>query len=143
MKFNASQFEQLNTQLSAFSKACDIPVPETGWINAIRTALGMSLQQLGKKLGVTKQAVQDMEKREKNGSITIHALKQIARVFEMDFVYGFMPKDGSLDAFIERRARELASQMVSQDANHVTDSDQAIAMKTEQLKASMPRQLWD
>jgi predicted DNA-binding mobile mystery protein A len=143
MKFNASQFEQLNTQLSAFSKACDIPVPEAGWINAIRTALGMSLQQLGKKLGVTKQAVQDMEKREKNGSITIHALKQIARVFEMDFVYGFMPKDGSLDAFIERRARELASQMISQDGNHVTDSEQAIAMKTEQLKASMPRQLWD
>lgn len=145
MKFNASQFEQLNHRLTAFSKMCDIPVPVTGWINAIRTAIGMSLQQLGRRLGVTKQAVQDMEKREKNGSITIQAMQQIARVLEMEFVYGFMPKDGSLDAFVDRRARALASQLVNQDGSHVTDTDteQAIAMKTEQLKASMPRQLWD
>lgn len=143
MKFNASQFQQLSQQLGEFAKVCNIPMPETGWINAIRTSLGMSLQQLGRKLGVTKQAVQDMEKREKNGSITVHALKQIARVFDMEFVYGFMPKDGSLDAFIDRKARELASQMVSQDGSHVTDTEQAIAIKTEQLKANMPRQLWD
>jgi predicted DNA-binding mobile mystery protein A len=143
MKFNASQYQQLSSQLEEFAKVCNIPVPESGWINAIRTALGMSLQQLGRRLGVTKQAVQDMEKREKNGSITIHALNNIARVFDMEFVYGFMPKDGSLDAYIERRARELASQMVTQEGSHVTDTEQAIAMKTEQLKATMPRQMWD
>ena len=126
MKFNASQFEQLNHRLTAFSKMCDIPVPVTGWINAIRTAIGMSL-----------------EKREKNGSITIQAMQQIARVLEMEFVYGFMPKDGSLDAFVDRRARELASQLVNEQGSHVTDTEHAIAMKTEQLKANMPRQLWD
>lgn len=91
-------------------------MPPTGWIKAIRTAIGMSMKQLGNKLNVTKQAVMDMERREKDGSITIKSLREIARVMDMQLVYGFVPNDGSLEALIEKRATELATQIVMRTA---------------------------
>jgi predicted DNA-binding mobile mystery protein A len=92
--------------------------PPTGWIKAIRTAIGMSMQQLGKKLNISKQGVMDIEKREKEGSITIKSLREVARAMDMKLVYGFVPNNGSLDALIERRATELATQIVMRTANN-------------------------
>jgi len=48
-----------------------VATPPTGWIKAIRTAIGMSMQQLGNKLNISKQAILDIEKREKDGLFTI------------------------------------------------------------------------
>ena len=45
--------------------------PPTGWIKTIRTTIGMSLQKLGNKLNISKQAILDKEKREKDGLFTI------------------------------------------------------------------------
>lgn len=44
--------------------------PTKGWIHAIRTAMNMSLRQLGSRLGITTQSAQEIEAREANGSIT-------------------------------------------------------------------------
>jgi DNA-binding transcriptional regulator YiaG len=40
-------------------------------LHAIRTALGMSLAQLGKRLGMSPQGVKDIELREEQGGITL------------------------------------------------------------------------
>ena len=45
--------------------------PPTGWIKTIRTTIGMSKQKLGNKLNISKQAILDKEKREKDGLFTI------------------------------------------------------------------------
>ena len=50
--------------------------PPTGWIKAIRTTIGMSLQKLGNKLNISKQAILDIEKREKDGLFTIGRVLQ-------------------------------------------------------------------
>ena len=52
----------------------------------ILTALDMSMQQLGNKLSISKQGIQDIEKREKDGSITIKSLKEIAKAMDMKLV---------------------------------------------------------
>jgi predicted DNA-binding mobile mystery protein A len=127
-------------------------MPPTGWVKAIRTAIGMSMQQLGNKLNVSKQAVMDMEKREKEGSITIKSLREIARAMDMQLVYGFLPNDGSLDALIKRRARELATKIVMRTANTMELEDQAnskkrietaIKERTVAIQNEMPKILWD
>jgi len=56
---------QLNDKLLSFAFLKQIAVPPSGWIKALRTTLGMSMQQLGNKLSVTKQGVLDIEKRER------------------------------------------------------------------------------
>jgi predicted DNA-binding mobile mystery protein A len=81
--------------------------PPTGWIKAVRTALGMSLQQLSNRLSITKQSAQEIEQREKEGSIKIKTLRETANALDMQLVYGFVPKDGTLENLIDRKVKEL------------------------------------
>ena len=126
--------------------------PSQGWIKTIRTALGISLQQVGNKLGITKQGVLDIEKREQSGAITINALREVAKVLDMQFVYGFFPNATSLDALIEQRATELATQIVMRTAQTMSLEDQAnteerlqnaIKERASNIINEMPKLLWD
>lgn len=146
------QLQQLNSKMLGFASLKQVAMPPTGWIKAIRTAIGMSMQQLGNKLNVSKQGVMDIEKREKDGSITIKSLREIARAMDMQLVYGFVPNDGSLDALIEKRATELATQIVMRTANTMKLEDQAnskkrietaIRERAAAIKNEMPKMLWD
>jgi predicted DNA-binding mobile mystery protein A len=146
------QLQQLNSKMLGFASLKKVAMPPTGWIKAIRTAIGMSMQQLGNKLNVSKQAVMDIEKREKEGSITIKSLREIARAMDMQLVYGFVPNDGSLDALIEKRATELATQIVIRTANTMKLEGQAnskkrietaIRERARAIKNEMPKILWD
>jgi len=126
--------------------------PPIGWIKAIRTSLGMSLQQLGNKISITKQSVLDIERREQEGTISLKTLRESANALDMELVYGFVPKDGSLDALIERKAKELATEIVMRTSNSMKLEDQeisygriqkAIEERTISLKNEMPKILWD
>jgi len=44
-------------------------VPETGWIKAIREALGMSSNDLAKKVGIDQSRISRLESAEKDGNI--------------------------------------------------------------------------
>ncbi len=136
----------------AFTSLQKVAAPPTGWLKAVRLALGMSSQQVANKLSVTRQGVQDMERREKDGSITIKALREVANALDMQLVYGFIPKDGSLDALVERKARELAKQIVLRTSNTMKLEDQensqeriekAIEERATAIKSEMPKALWD
>lgn len=118
------QIQQLNIKMELYSKLLNIPTPPLGWVRAIRTALGMSMQQLGKKLSLTKQSIGDIERREKEGSITLRALRETANAMDMQLVYGFVPKDGNLNELIERKAKELAVQIVLRTSNSMKLEDQ-------------------
>ena len=146
------QLQQLNSKMRGFATLKQVVMPPTGWIKAIRTAIGMSMQQLGNKLNVSKQGVMDIEKREKDGSITIKSLREIARAMDMQLVYGFVPNDGSLVALIEKRATEVATQIVMRTAHTMKLEDQAnskkrietaIRERATAIKNEMPKILWD
>ena len=106
------QIEHLENKMKPFSKLKSEKNPPTGWIKATRLTLGMSLQQLANKLNMTRQSVLKMEQREKEGSITIKTLTEVAAAMDIKLVYGFAPIDGSLENLIERKARELAGKIV-------------------------------
>jgi len=136
----------------AFANLQKMAPPPTGWIKAIRTAIGMSLQQLSSRLSITRQSAQEMEQREKDGSITIKSLREAAAALDMQLVYGFFPKDGSLDALIDRKAKELAREIVLRTSNTMKLEDQenskkrienAIAERAMEIKNEMPKALWD
>lgn len=148
----ALQLQQLNRKMQSFAALKELVKPPNGWVKAIRISLGMSLQQLGKRLGVTKQGVLDMEKRESEGAITIKSLQQIAHAMDMQLVYGFVPNEGSLDALIEKRATALATQIVMRTANHMKLENQAnseeriesaIKERAAAIQREMPKILWD
>ena len=63
-------------QYQLFRDAIQITQPDIGWLKTIRVSLGMSLQQVANKLSITKQNIQEMETREKEGCITLNSLKK-------------------------------------------------------------------
>jgi len=144
--------EQLDSKIECFNEIENVSLPSIGWIKSIRTAIKMSLRQLGERMNVSPQNIGEMEKREANGTITLNSLKEMASALDMRLVYGFIPKDGSIDKMIEKRAREIATEIVGR--THVTmiledqqNSNQrikkAIEQKTEEIKYEMPKYLWD
>jgi predicted DNA-binding mobile mystery protein A len=144
--------EQLESRIKLFSPTRQLPNPPTGWVKAIRLALGMSLQQLANKLSMTKQSVQEIEIREKEGAIKLKSLREAARALDMELVYGFVPKDGSLEKYIEKKARFLAERIVSRTSNTMKLEDQentkqrikkAIEERTVIIKQELPKALWD
>ncbi|HEY5533486.1 MAG TPA: mobile mystery protein A [Ignavibacteria bacterium] len=152
MKRQKLILEQTDKKILLLKKVDGLVVPSMGWIYSIRQALGMSLRQLGNKLNITPQSVKEIEEREKNGTVSLKVLKQFGQALNLKLVYGFLPINGSLEEIIERRAYELAKEIVNRTSISMRLEDQennpkriqkAIKEKTEELKSVMPKYLWD
>ena len=144
--------EQVDKKLLAFQSLTDQSIPSKGWVNTIRTALKMSLRQLGSRVNATAQHIKQLENREANGTLSINSLKEVANALDMQLVYGFVSKHQSLEQMIKNRAKELATEIVMRTHNTMTLEDQqntneriekAIAQKTEEIKHEIPKYLWD
>lgn len=152
MRNNKLQFQQLNEKMLQLVGMQHVIVPPIGWIKAIRNGIGMSMEQLGKKLSITKQGVMDIENREKEGAITIKSMQEIAKAIDMQFVYGFVPDAGSLDQMIEMRALEMATKIVQRTSTTMKLEDQvnskeriekAIKERATEIINKTPKILWD
>jgi predicted DNA-binding mobile mystery protein A len=152
MRNNKLQFQQLNEKIDQLTGMQHVIVPHIGWIKAIRNGIGMSMEQLGKKLSITKQGVMDIEKREKEGAITIKSMQEIAKAMDMKLVYGFVPNEGDLEQMIETRAIEMAKKIVERTSNTMKLEDQAnskeriekaIKERASEIINKTPKILWD
>lgn len=144
--------DQLDRKFSGLKNLNDLNVPAKGWVYSIRTALKMSLRQLGSKLGISAQSVKEIEQREADGSITLKSLREAADALEMKVVYAIIPKDDSIENMIEKRANKIAREIVLRTSNTMMLEDQensneriekAIKEKAEEIKIKMPKYLWD
>jgi len=152
MRNNKLQFQQLNEKMDQLNGMQHVIVPPIGWIKAIRNCIGMSMEQLGKKLSITKQGVMDIEKREKEGAVTIKSMQELAKALDLKFVYGFVPNAGSLEQMIENRALEIATKIVERTSTTMKLEDQAnskkrienaIKERSSEIINKTPKILWD
>jgi predicted DNA-binding mobile mystery protein A len=144
--------EQVDRKLQSFKGLEAIVIPPKGWINTVRAALKMSLRQLGNRLQISPQSVKEIEEREANGSLTINSLREAGLALNLKLVYGFVPMDGSIQKIIEKRAQELARDIISRTSQSMKLENQenreerlkkAIAIKASEIMDEMPRYLWD
>lgn len=144
--------EQLDEKLTVFKDAEMVMVPQKGWINTIRTTLNMTMDQLGSKLRLTKGAVQKIEEREAIGQITINKLKDVGKALDMQLVYGFVPKDGTIENLINLKSEKLAQKIVLRTNQNMKLESQGISDKkikksiidlANEIKREMKRSLWD
>jgi predicted DNA-binding mobile mystery protein A len=149
---NRLMIEQLDSKLRKYANVGISDVPPRGWIHAIRTSLRMSMRQLGKRMGVATQTVDDIERAEASGAITIKSLRQAGSALGLTLVYGFVPKDQSIEAMIEKRAAEVAREIVMRTShsmklenqeNSPERIDKAIKERASELKRELPKHLWD
>ena len=127
-------------------------MPDKGWINTIRTTLNMTMAQLGTKLNITRQGVKKIEESEAKGTISINSLKEVGDVLNLKFIYGFVPKDGSIDNLINSKAEKLARKIVLRTNQNMKLEDQGISNSkindsiidlANEIKREMRKSLWD
>ena len=144
--------EQVDNKLLEFKSVQNCVVPPKGWIYTVRTALKMSMRQLGNKLNITAQGVKEIEMREENSSITIKSLREAGAALGMKLVYGFVPQNEKIEKMIENRAMELAKEIVLRTSHSMKLEDQenkherlekSICDKADEIKNKMPKYLWD
>jgi predicted DNA-binding mobile mystery protein A len=144
--------EQLDQKLDNFKAAGTVQVPQKGWINTIRTTLNMTREQLGSKLNLTKGAIQKMEEREATGQITINKLRDVGKALDLQFVYGFVPKDETIDNLINNKAQTLAKKIVLRTNQNMKLEGQGIGDEkinetinelANEIKREMRKSLWD
>ncbi|QCE41381.1 mobile mystery protein A [Psychroserpens sp. NJDZ02] len=144
--------EQLDQKLVNFKDAGMVLVPQKGWVNTIRTTLNMTREQLGTKLNLTKGAIQKIEEREATGQITINKLKDVGDALNMKFIYGFIPKDGTIENLVNIKAERLARKIVLRTNQNMKLEDQGIRDEkinktikelAGEIKREMKKSLWD
>ena len=79
--------------------------PPKGWVRAIREALGMTGVQFARRLRVTPQSAEALEKSEANGTIQLKTLRRAAEALDCRLVYALVP-NSSLEDNVAARARE-------------------------------------
>ncbi|MEH6538386.1 MAG: mobile mystery protein A [Psychroserpens sp.] len=144
--------EQLDQKLANFKDAGMVLVPQKGWVNTIRTTLNMTRDQLGTKLDLTQGAIQKIEEREATGQITLNKLKGVGNALNMKFVYGFIPKDGTIENLVNVKAEKLARKIVLRTNQNMKLEDQGIGDEkitrtikelADEIKREMRKSLWD
>ena len=144
--------EQLDKKLKPFENTELVMVPNKGWINTIRTAINMTMAQLGTKLKITRQGVKSLEESEAKGTISMNSMKEVGETLDLKFVYGFVPKDGTIENLINIRAENLARKIVARTNQNMKLEDQGIGDKkinetikelASEIKREMRKSLWD
>lgn len=148
--FSDLKLRQLDAALTRWRSASLPSRPATGWIKAIREALGMSARELARRLGVGVPTVTRMELSEAEDRITLATLRRAAEAMGCELQYALVPKRSLADT-LENRAMALARQQMAsvshtmaleaQSTSHDTIETQTRALAESLLKGSR-RSLW-
>ena len=144
--------DQVERKMAPYYQMNPAEIPEQGWIFTLRSTLNMTLDQLGRRMGITRQGVKRIESSEERGGISLNLLRQVGAAMDMKLVYGFVPLDGSLGNLIDRKSLELAKKIVLRTNQTMLLENQAISEKklesaikelSFQFKQELSRSLWD
>ncbi|MFM8648094.1 MAG: helix-turn-helix domain-containing protein, partial [Methylocystis sp.] len=78
--------KNLDRRLTAL-RAEPLITPPSGWIKAIRESLGMTAEQLARRMGVVQSRVSTLEKAECSGTPSLKSLRQAAEAMNCTLVY--------------------------------------------------------
>ncbi|MDA8118318.1 MAG: mobile mystery protein A [Actinomycetota bacterium] len=142
---NRTARRELDRKLTSIPRAHLTP-PRNGWVRTIRQALGMSAADLAARMGVTGSAVQDLERAEPDGRVTLDRLNRAAEAMDCDLVYALIPRT-SLTNTVERQARARVAQQIAATARSMSleaqDTDIHPDVVEEEVQALIDtRKLW-
>lgn len=143
---------QLDELLAAFRPAASIARPASGWIRAVRDALGMSADQLAKRVGLRRTTIATLESSEARKAITLERLERLASAMGCRLVYGLVPENAeSLEELLRQQALSQARRQLSSVSHTMRLEAQGLAPERErrqlerlagELLAGSRRRLW-
>jgi predicted DNA-binding mobile mystery protein A len=139
---------RMDERLLEFGPVSRYTPPVKGWIRAVREALGMTAEQLGRRLGVKQPSVIQMEQSEAKGSIELATLRRAADALDCALVYAFVPKK-SLEETVRFRARNFIRRRLAPVEHSMLLEDQSVPGKAEEqridetLRETSPSKFWE
>lgn len=117
--------------------------PPSGWLKAIRTALGMTRQQLADRMKVSASTIADLERGEERGTITLNSLRRAARAMGLEVGYAITPVRGTLNELLRNQAEMVARKRLARVHHTMKLEDQAVdrTVRDAQLKRTIDKLL--
>jgi len=118
------------------------------WSKYLRTALGMTISQMSRRMGIAQSTMTESEKGEVEGRLTINKLRKMADALDCDFVYAFVPRS-SLQETIEKQAHKKVLKNMKAAQTHMSLEDQSVTLdekeRAKELVEEMiySKYLWD
>ena len=146
MRSRQLHLDQLGGVLDPLARI-DIPAPPpTGWLRAVREALGMSARQLAERVGVQVSTLLGAERNEASGSISLRQLRRVADALDCDVRYVLVPRS-PLRERVERRAEALAREEVGHVAHTMAleaqgTGDEFARRQVDEIKTELLRGRW-
>jgi predicted DNA-binding mobile mystery protein A len=112
----------------------------------VRLALGMSAEQLARRVGVSRATIATLERSEARGRITLASLEKLARGLGCRVTYALVPEvSTSVSGLRRARARKLAHNRLANEAAGLGAADTRTQLErlTDELLAGSPRKLWE
>ncbi len=116
----------------------------------LRKALGMSGSEVAARMGVSRNAVYQAERNERDGAITINQMRKLAEAMGGRFVYAVIP-EGSVDDVTRAQARRKAEALIRRASAHmalekqslpIAETKRRIEERANALVRDMPPDFW-
>jgi len=147
-KLKLKQTEEL---VQPFRRLSHAQAPRGGWVRAIREALGMSAHQLGTRVRVKRQTIENLERSEASGKISLDSLNRVAKALGCRVIYALVPEK-PIDEMQRERAQLIAESVMKPVSHSMRLEAQSISEREEQrqkeqliqkLLQGNPRKLWE
>ena len=127
--FNKLQLRQLDATLARWRSVEPPSRPPSGWLKAVREALGMPATHLAKRLGVVPSTVARLEISEADDTISLATLRRAAEAMGCELHYAVVPKQSLADT-LDARAAGLAQARMGAIAHSMALEAQATSKDT-------------
>ncbi len=125
--------------------------PPSGWLKAIRGALGMSARELASIVGIDPSAIIRMEEREPHGKVTLELIEKVTRAMGCKIIYAIVPDNqyNSLEDIVDQQSRKVAKELIERVEHSMRLEDQGssdekieIERLANELKNKMDSRIW-
>ena len=123
--------------------------PPEGWVRTTRKALGMTMAQLAKRLGVQQSRIAEIEKTEVRDHLTLKTLKAAAHAMGCRLEYVFIPEE-PLENLLKKRALKVATEKVEYISHQMALESQELSIEEKEAQIKQlaeellktPKNLW-
>lgn len=135
----------------AAKQLANIQKPSEGWLAMLRKALGMSGSEVAARMGVSRNAIYQAERNERDSAITINQMQKLAEAMGGRFVYAIVP-EGSVEDVIRAQAQRKAEALIRRASAHMALEKQSLPSAqtkrrieelADELVRDMPPDFWE
>ena len=135
----------------AAKQLTNIQKPSEGWLAMLRKALGMSGSEVATRMGVSRNAIYQAERNERDGAITINQMQKLAEAMGGRFVYAIVP-ERSVEDVIRAQAQRKAEALIRRASAHMALEKQSLPSAqtkrrieelADELVRDMPPDFWE